>query len=214
MELRARKTISSRSNRSSQAAFTLVEILIVLGIISMVMSIGLPAIQRVTYQKVNSTTRKLVGVMRSIRNDAILLNTVHRIAFDMDRRLWWVEKQKSFQLLSDQDSAQPVKKQKGSKEVVEIGPTGNFQYAEKYNTKPQKWPDGVSIGGVLTETEGFRGEGLAYIHFFPNGFNDKAIVYITREGAKREEGYCLYLRPTGGHIEAMNRYLKDFDSIQ
>jgi len=55
-----------------------------MAIIAMVMSVGLPAIDRVTYQQVNSTTRKMVGLVRSVRNDAVLLNLVYRIAFKID----------------------------------------------------------------------------------------------------------------------------------
>src|SRR5580700_4277313 len=86
MEIREPPTISSPTkrlpSRRQLGGFTLIEILIVLGIISMVMAMGLPAIERVTYQRVNSTTRKFIGLVRTIRNDSILLNLVQRLAID------------------------------------------------------------------------------------------------------------------------------------
>jgi len=207
------KTILSQSKKPqpSQAGFTLIEILIVLGIISLVMSIGLPAIQRVTYQQVNSTTRKFVGTVRTIRNDAILLNTVHRLAFDLDHRSWWVERQKQLLPIGEAEAQNLPQKKKKEGEEPEVGPTGNFEYAPKYSSKAIALPPGVAMAGVLKEQEGLRGEGVVYIHFFPNGFNDQAILYITRDGSTREEGYSVLVRATGGRVEIHNKLLKGFD---
>ncbi len=198
MEKLGRTTISRRNKHSETSGFTLIEILIVLSIIGMVMAIGLPAIQRVTLTRVNSLTRKFVGLTRTIRNDAILLNTVHRLAIDFDNSQYWVEMQRSFELLNTEEPN--PKKKKGKKEEP---PPSNFILSDKFGKKPTPLPDGVVIDGVLKEREGLRKEGMVYIHFFPNGFNDQAIIYLNRAGSK-SEGYSLVLRPTSGRIEIMS----------
>ncbi len=201
-------TTTSRENRPSggQAGFTLIEVLVVLAIISLVLSLGLPAIARITSQQLNSTTRKFVGLIRTVRNDSILLNTVHRLVIDLEHKSWWVEGQRQFQLL--EDTPQAPKKKKGSKKEEE--PPSNFTVAEKYAKKPVQLPAGVEFQGVLKEREGLIKSGVAYIHFFPNGFNDQAVLYLNREG-DTEGGYSLRIRPTSGKVEILREKVEDFD---
>ncbi len=209
---RAPRTTSSRSS----SGFTLIEILLVLGIISMVMAIGLPAISRVTLQRLNSTTRQFVGLVRTIRNDSILLNTVYRLAIDFDKRTYWVEEQKAFQLLTEDDAApkqKQSKKKAGPKDDKPEGPSGNFTYAEKYNNKPHPMPGGTEFTGVLKEKEGLRNDGVVYVHFFPNGFNDQAILYLAKEGAP-ETAYSLVIRATSGRVDIFRETVKNFDAVK
>ena len=132
-------TTTSSTNRRARG-FTLVEILLVLAIIGMVMALGLPAIQRVTYQRVNSTTRKFVGLIRTIRNDAVLLNNIYRLVIDLDRKLYWVESQREQkQLVEDDPQVKKSKKKKGDE------PPPNFLFATKYSKKPIPMPDGVAL---------------------------------------------------------------------
>ncbi|MBI4402711.1 MAG: prepilin-type N-terminal cleavage/methylation domain-containing protein [Deltaproteobacteria bacterium] len=202
------KTTSSRSKCANPKGFTLIEILIVLAIITLIMSVGLPALERVTYQRLNSTTRRFVGTIREIRNDAILLNTVHRLAINFDEKSWWVESQKEFKLL--QDSEQEVTKAgRKSKEP----PPSNFVIEKKYSSKPIALPDGVVFDGVLKERGGLTKEGTAYIHFFPNGFNDFSILYLNKEGSKGA-GYSLVLRPTAGKAEIHAEKITSFEALR
>jgi type II secretory pathway pseudopilin PulG len=185
----------------------LIETLIVLAIVSMVMALAMPGIQRITHQRVYSTCRRFIGTLRSIRNDAVLLNQVHRMGIDFDKKTWWVENQKEFRLL-ELEAAQTTKK-RGKKEEE---PPSNFALADKYSKKPTPFPDGVSIDAVLKEREGLKKEGIVYIHFFPNGYNEPAILYLNRAGADISESYSLLIRPTTGKVEFFRQYLKDFDS--
>lgn len=202
---RAQKTTSNRSKQfSGNRGFTLIEVLIVISIITLVMSLGLPAIERVTYMRLNSTTRKFIGLIRTIRNDAILLNGVYRLVIDFDNSQYWVETQREFKLL---ESEPVLPKKKSSKEEP---PPSNFLLADKFSKKPIPMPDGVVVEGVVTEREGLLKQGLAYIHFFPNGFNDQAILQLNKAGAK-SEGYSLLIRPTSGRVDLYRERLNAFN---
>lgn len=168
------------------------------------MAIGLPAIERVTFQRVSSTTRKFVGIVRTIRNDAGLLNSIYRLAIDLDRQQWWVESQQAFALLGEEELPKKGKKSAGD------APSANFVLAQKYSKKQIPMPGGVVFEGVLKEREGLIKQGVAYIHFFPNGFNDHSILYINKESSSSTP-YSLILRPIAGKVEVVRERVTRFD---
>jgi type II secretory pathway pseudopilin PulG len=172
--------------------------MIVLTIISMVIALAIPTLSRVTYQRLNSTTRTFIGLIRTVRNDAILLNNIYRLVIDLDRNAYWVEEQKEFKLLTDADETPAEKKKKKGKKDEE--PPSNFNPSAKYSKKPVPLPASIVFQGVLKEKEGLRKEGLVYVHFFPNGFNEQAILYLNKEGAA-EGGYSVILRPNLGKVD-------------
>jgi hypothetical protein len=167
-------------------------------------SLGLPAVQAVTSQRINSTTRKLTGLIRSVRNDAILLNLIHRIVINFDEQTWWIESQKKFSLLEDPEEAQKKKKKKD--EPVE---DSNFTYAQKYTKEPIKVPSGVTFSGVLMEKDGLINKGIAYIHFYPNGFSEQSILFLNKDGSETVF-YSMILRPTSGRVDLIRGKAEGF----
>ncbi|MBI1861024.1 MAG: prepilin-type N-terminal cleavage/methylation domain-containing protein [Deltaproteobacteria bacterium] len=195
-------------NSRSLSGFTLIEILIVIGIISMVMALAMPAIEQVTRQRVLSTCRRFIGTIRTVRNDAILLNQVHRIGIDFEKKVWWVDAQRQFQLLETEETlAERAKKRKGQEP-----PPSTFSLAEKFSKKPIPFPDSVSIDGVLKEKGGFQKEGVVFIYFFPNGYNEPALLYLNRAGLEINESYTLSIQPTSGRVDFFKLYVRDFDA--
>lgn len=203
----AQTTTSSKNRLRQRRGFTLLEILLVLAIIAMVMALGLPAIQRVTYQRINSTTRKFVGLIRTVRNDAVLLNSMYRLVIDLDHKQYWIENQREAKLLDD---TVPDKKKKPKK--GEEAPPSNFNLAPKYSKEPMPMPDGVVFDGVFKEREGLVKEGRVYIHFFANGFNEPAILYLKRDGNKNIS-YSLVIRSTSGKVDILPEFIPNLDAV-
>lgn len=171
---------------SNQRGFTLVEILIVIAIISTVLAVSIPAIERVTYQRISSTARRFTGMIRTIRNDAVLLNNIYRIGFDIDKNKYWVQSQRELKT---------IKERYENKEEAQAE-ASNFVFAEKYGKEPLDMPGGTKVLGVFKEGEGLIQKGLAVIHFFPNGFNEPSIVYLAKEGTD-QAAYSLLIQATG-----------------
>lgn len=202
------RMISVLSKRNSgNRGFTLIEILLVLAIIAMVTSIGIPAVGRLTYQRVAGTTRRFVGVLRSVRNDAILLNRIYRLAINFEDQTWWVEKQNQLELLGSDSQAGAVSDPKRP------SPPSGFVPAEKYGTKPKELPGGVVFDGILTERDGLLRQGIAYVHFFPSGYAEQSLLYLNKQGVE-DGGYSLLVRPANGSIQVFNRRVDNFEDTQ
>lgn len=176
-----------------------------IAIITLVMSTAVPALQRITNQRINATTRTFMGLVRSLRSDSILLNSTHRLVLDLDEKTYWVEQQKAFQLLSETPEELPPKKG-----VKQEPPPSNFSLVSKYSSGPKRMPDGVQFLGVLKEQEGLRKEGVVYIHFFPNGFVEQSVLYLAKSGTE-EVSYSVVIRPTSGKVEIERSHVKSFD---
>ncbi|MCB0405716.1 MAG: prepilin-type N-terminal cleavage/methylation domain-containing protein [Bdellovibrionales bacterium] len=200
MRRRPRTTFFRKNSRStSNAGFTLVEILIVIAIIAFILSLGLPAIERVTSYKLNSTARRFVGLLKTVRNDAILLSTIHRLAVNLEDNTYWVEAQKKKALLDQ------VPEEENSKEPR----PSNFALADKYASDPIPLPDGVVFDGLFKETEGLRRNGLAYIHFFPNGYAEPSILFLNR-ASRADNAYALEIVPPLGKVEIFRADVEEY----
>ena len=80
-------------------------------------------------------------------------------------------------------------------------------------------PNGTRILGVLKQGEGLiqldpksDRPAYAYIHFFPNGYNEPAIIYFAKEGLNTA-AYSLRI-PATGRAELFPGTLQSFDEVK
>jgi prepilin-type N-terminal cleavage/methylation domain-containing protein len=81
------------SPRAPAAAFTLIELLLVLALMSVVLLIGLPAFQSLLQSSLQQEVNHLTGVIRLLRNEAVLTNTRYRIMLNLKDGRYSVERQ-------------------------------------------------------------------------------------------------------------------------
>jgi|GEM_PF-1077095 len=210
------RTISSRNKFAlgfalsvshNKKGFTLIEILLVLAIIVLVLSFGMPVVSRITGQNINTSARKLTALIRGVRTDAILLNSIYRLSLDLDKNTYSVESRDGAEPLSEL-ALLSVKRDPKNPDAVNAA-ASDFKVVDKYNKEPKNLPPGVVFNGLLKEKEGKIKEGIAYIYFFPNGLNEKAIVYLNSQSAK-EGGYSLFVHPTSGKVEFFKQKIDSF----
>lgn len=115
-----------------------------------------------------------------------MLNKIYRLSVDLDHQTYWVDSQKNFELLDEQDSM-PGKTKAASTEKE----SDNFEKVEKYSPRPLPLPRGVAFSGIYLERQdGVVKQGVTHIHFFPNGSNDGFILYLSRS-AQEDPYYSL-----------------------
>ncbi|HEX7928484.1 MAG TPA: prepilin-type N-terminal cleavage/methylation domain-containing protein, partial [bacterium] len=71
--------------------FTLIELMLVLSLLAMVMFLALPAFQAVLQGTVDKEVGRLTGVIRMLRNEAVLTRKPFRLVIDLKERQYWVE---------------------------------------------------------------------------------------------------------------------------
>jgi len=89
------QTFPARTSRrgSGAAGFTLIELLLVLGLLSVMMLIALPAFQNLLQSSLQQEVNRFSGVLRLMRNEAVLTNTRYRLMIGLKENRYSVERQ-------------------------------------------------------------------------------------------------------------------------
>lgn len=150
-------------------------------IIGGIMAIGVP---RLFGEKKDNRQvfRSLVVNVKEIRNRAKLYGTTYRLAFRLDegQQSYWVEKSNTVSLIDKkalEDARSAAKTAFRSDE--EAKPVPAFAADTSFFKKEQTLPQNYSF--VLVESgsqDASYSDGMAYIHFFPQGFIEPAVVQI------------------------------------
>lgn len=196
----------SLSRHSS--GFTLIEILIVIGLIAAAIAMASPRLFK-QEGNIKSAARRFMVMGKEIRNHARLSGKTYRLVLDLDPQepKYWVEKSESRAVI-DPDAPE---KEKKAKEEAKEGEAPSTQWAmdEKIFKKKQTLPRGIYFGAVETlHMKAPVTDGIAYVHFFPEGLIEAATVQITDRAKKN---WTLVFNPLSGQADILEetKSLKD-----
>ena len=175
--------------------FSLVEILIVLGILAAVISFGTP---RLNFKQGNlkSTYRHLSVLSRELRQNARMKQKVFRLAFDLnlDPQTYWVESG----ALADLD--RPIQEDEDGKKIETFPKDTLLIKADKV------LPIGVRIKAVLSSgpqpTDDQKKH--LYIHYYPSGMTDAAVIVFEQNNKISS----LIVQPLTGRTEIVEQEVK------
>ena len=166
---------------------------------------------QVSSAEVRTQSNQVASLMRQSFSYAVSHGKYLRMILDLNGHTVSVEATTDPVFLSvnkrelgdDPDALTEEEEERNEKAKEEGRPLIKRASFSKESVLPEvKLKAGVHLEGVYTpnQDEVFR-EGKAYIHFFPNGFAEPAMVYI---GNKRESGegltYTLALSPLTGKV--------------
>lgn len=189
-----------------RGGFTLVEVLIVLGIIAATIAIGLTRFKRQD-SNIRSVVRHMSVLVKEMRNRARLTNSTARLVLRMsnDGASYWVEKAQGVQKvdpnLAENKSLSDEKNPKPEP----------FQIDKILNKKEKVLPKGFWIG--LVETINMKSpltEGDAYIYCSPEGFLEASVIQITD---RKNMTWSLVINPLTGQTDIVQeaKFLKDLN---
>ncbi len=189
-----------------------------MGIIAAVATMGIPRL----FKKDNSlrvTARHLPALSKMVRARARLTNSTARLVFNLDEKdpSYWVERANGIlpidlEVLNDFKKRNNIDQEnEGDSENPKPPPFSPDTVVLK---KPKKIPSGFQIISVETAyTKEPITEGLAYVHYSPEGLVEKAIVQI---GDKKKFTWSFVINPLTGQMTLIEsaKTLKDFETVK
>jgi general secretion pathway protein H len=206
----------------SHRGFTLVEILLVLGIMGTVVTLGLSRIKRKD-NSLKSVARKMLVLTKEVRNRARLTGSTYRIVFQLSDQdpSYWVEsavgrqkreteEQRKKREDDEKDSSRSGSQDSSKKSAASRHATG-FSRDDRFGKKPRTLPSGlyfgsVEIAGVLDPTK----SGTEFIYFSPDGFVEASLIQITD---KKKITWSMAINPLTGQLDIIQdpKALKDLE---
>lgn len=194
--------------------FSLIEISIVILIIGGLLAIALPRMQ---LRKVETKTviREITNTVKEVRNRAKLFGTTYRLAIRLDptNQAYWVEKSTTVTYIDKaalekarEDAKNNFRSDKTEDEKKALSP---FQPDSTFFKKEQVLPKDYNFKLIESGSQDVTYiDGMAYIHFFPQGFIESALIQI--EDPKKNI-WSITFNPITGQSSIITeaKFLKD-----
>ncbi len=219
-----------------EAGFSLIEIMVVLTIISVVFAGTIIGFRSLLKSELRSTATKLAAAIRYSYDRAISTGAYYRLHVNLDDQTYQLERSETRVLLWESEESGKrgrgidldlenkkaeveEKRTLGStvpKELVPPSPR-RPKFAEyKDSTLPKVRLGRVKIIDLFTprQPEAYR-SGHAYLHFFPDGHTERAIIHLGADAADDDQ-YTLRVWGLTGRVEVLSGRVPpppDFDPV-
>ena len=201
----------SRCRRVEEHGFTLLELLVTLAIIVGLVVIAVPTFSQVSGARLRTSTNKLSTTLRHCFGYSVSHGKYLRLVLDLDGERYWVEssdkpifinKAKSEEGIDPNELTEEEKEEieKAREEGRPIRERARFS-ADKLISQV-KLEDGLNLRSAFTTNqEDVFTTGNAYVHFFPSGFVEPALIVIG-QGETDDDGgsYSLTIAPLTGKV--------------
>lgn len=207
----AKKTLAKqhRLSKTSQRGFTLIEILIVLGIMAAVLVLGLGRIRK-NENNIKSTFRELTVLSKEIRNQARLSQTFFRLMIQIkqDESKYWVEKGNAIERKDPKLNLQEQLEKKADRDKKK----SSFTLFKKLTKKEKVLPKGIDFKSLEIQNSEPLIDGLGAIYYSPEGLVEASMIQITNG----KNTWSLFINPLTGIIDVADEEisLKDLIKIE
>lgn len=197
-----------QTRSSGQRGFTLIEILIVLGIIAAVIVLGLGRIRK-NENNIKTTFRELTVLSKEIRNQARLTQTFFRLMIEIkpDKSRYWVEKGNAIEL---KDPKLELKNQEEQDSISDEKKKSSFALYKKLTKKEKALPSGIKFKSLEIQNSEPLVDGLGAVYYSPEGLVEASIIHITDD----KNTWSLLINPLTGIIDIADEEVSLKDIIK
>jgi type II secretory pathway pseudopilin PulG len=149
-----RKRFRSLLRYGNESAFTLVELLVVCLLISITLAVTVPTLRdSLVTNDLKTATRRIIGAIRELREDAVREQQSYTIYFDMGKNRVWYAK--------DDNKAREEQTTSLKSEV--------------------QFPPAVRVLDIWTKSDGRQSLGTATLWISRQGYMDMTVIHITND---------------------------------
>lgn len=143
-------------NRKTKG-YTFIELTVVIFLIGMTLALTVPRFRyEMLTDDLKATVRRMVGTIRSLRNDAIREQKIYVLCFDLGSNRYWIE----------------------SADMTDEGRA--LEYEKAFSL-----PGGVQILDVWSGEMGKKVDGKAAIRFTKKGYIEQSVIHLGAEDGRK-----------------------------
>jgi general secretion pathway protein H len=175
----------------------------VLSVIALLAGLAAPAVGTVTGANARKAANDLAGSMRYLYDTAALRHATCRMALDLDARAFWAECSPGDVGMArrpedDEELARRFSGEKNAELRRLLAKTDFGMYKDRLLDK-RELPGRATFGKIHVEGRRDAESGTAYVHFFPGGQAQRAVVQIV-DGTNR---YSIVVEPYTGRTRVV-----------
>ena len=141
---------------AGKKGYTFIELTVVVFLIGLTLVLTVPKFRyAVLTDDLKATVRRMVGTIRSLRNEAIREQKIYALHFDLESNRFWIE------------SAGMTEEER----------------AEAYE-KPFRLPESIRILDVWSKERGKKVDGIAAIRFTKKGYIEQSVIHLAAEDGR------------------------------
>ena len=144
-------------NRKTKKGYTFIELTVVIFLIGLTLVLTVPRFRYEMFtDDLKATVRRMVGTIRSLRNDAIREQKIYVLCFDLGSNRYWIE----------------------SADMTDEGRALEYE-------KALQLPGGVQILDVWSGEMGKKVDGKAAIRFTKKGYIEQSVIHLGAEDGRK-----------------------------
>ena len=149
--------INKVSLKGKEGGFTFIELTVVIFLIGLTLALTVPRLRcAILTDDLKATVRRLVGTVRSLRNEAIREQKAYSLQFDLESNRFWIESAD----MTDEDREEACK-------------------------KAFRLPEGVRLLDVWRRGRGKKAAGETAISFTKKGYMEQSVIHLASEDGRR-----------------------------
>ncbi len=207
---------------------TLIEIMLALAIVSLLAYAAAPSIEAMVGIKAREESGKIAGAIRYMYGHSAITGKVCRLVFNLDDRQYWpectegrftVEREKE----QSRNGARVEDKKKFKKENKVVSSSRSLDSRDEMEAMKKKiedkaefsefgneavpkrnLPDGANLAVWTAHQREKYTKGTAFLYFFPQGYTERAQLYISSD---RADVYTVQVFPLTGRVKVHDKEL-------
>jgi general secretion pathway protein H len=202
----SRAAISRTKNRNQRnnRGFTLLEILLVMGLIAFVITMGVRKLQNPN-TALKQAVKQIATISRELHVRSKLSGVTFRLAFEMNAKKpdrLWVEA--STQKITFPSEKELKEKASGRIKDPDKEPKSPFSIDKRVGSGGiRELPPNLKIKRIeYAQQENPVSGGMGYVHFLPEGIIEEAAIHIATEDDKLK--WTIAIHPLTGRVDLLN----------